>query len=139
MAAPGAYVVNLDTNIIVYEKNSEQVLPTASTAKVMTAILLLEQYQDQLDSITVSMPRYIQDELYGKGMQVADIRPGCAFSAPALRPCPLPCAPACAVAWPGGGVGIRAPRPCGTPVAGGVMPSGVNIFNLTCAKMCQTA
>ncbi len=22
------------------------------------------------------MPRYIQDELYGKGMQVADIRPG---------------------------------------------------------------
>ena len=68
VAAPGAYVVNLDTNIIVYEKNSEQVLPTASTAKVMTAILLLEQYQDQLDSITVSMPRYIQDELYGSGM-----------------------------------------------------------------------
>jgi len=76
VAAPGAYVVNLDTNIIVYEKNSEQVLPTASTAKVMTAILLLEQYQDQLDSITVSMPRYIQDELYLSGMQVADIRPG---------------------------------------------------------------
>ena len=76
VAAPGAYVVNLDTNIIVYEKNSDQPLPTASTAKVMTAILLLEQYQDQLDSVTVAMPRYVQDELYGKGMQVADIRPG---------------------------------------------------------------
>lgn len=76
VAAPGAYVVNLDTNIIVYEKNSDQPMPTASTAKVMTAVLLLEQYQDQLDEITVSMPRYIQDELYGKGMQVADIRPG---------------------------------------------------------------
>ena len=59
VAAPGVYVVNLDTNIIVYEKNSDQVLPTASTAKVMTAILLLEQYQDQLDSVTVSMPALI--------------------------------------------------------------------------------
>ena len=76
VAAPAAYVVNLDTNIIVYEKNSGQPLPTASTAKVMTAVLLLEQYQDQLDTVTVSMPRYIQDELYNQGMQVADIRPG---------------------------------------------------------------
>ena len=82
VAAPGAYVVNLDTNIIVYEKNSDQPLPTASTAKVMTAVLLLEQYQDQLDEITVTMPRYVQDELYtqrvvnGISLQLADIRPG---------------------------------------------------------------
>lgn len=76
VAAPGAYIVNTDTNIIVYEKNSEQPLAAASTTKVMTAILLLEQYQDQLDDVSVTMPRYVQDELYRKGMQVADIRPG---------------------------------------------------------------
>ena len=51
LTAPAAYVVNLDTNIVVYEKNSETPLSAASLTKLMTTLLLLENYQDQLDSI----------------------------------------------------------------------------------------
>ena len=40
--APAAYVVNLDTNIVVYEKNSETPLQAASLTKMMTTLLLLE-------------------------------------------------------------------------------------------------
>ena len=54
LTAPAAYVVNLDTNIVVYEKNSETPLSAASLTKLMTTLLLLENYQDQLDSISLT-------------------------------------------------------------------------------------
>lgn len=59
LTAPAAYVVNLDTNIVVYDKNSETQLQAASLTKMMTCLLMLEQYQDQLDTITVTAPSYI--------------------------------------------------------------------------------
>ena len=40
VAAPGAYVVNLDTNIIVYEKNSEQVSPVWTRSDVSSKTTL---------------------------------------------------------------------------------------------------
>ena len=75
-AAPAAYIVNTDSNIIVYEKNSEQQLPAASLTKLMTAILLLENYQDQLDTVTAAPDQSIQDYVYIHGGSHADIRPG---------------------------------------------------------------
>ena len=45
LTAPAGYVVNLDTNIVVYEKNSETQLSAASLTKMMTTLLLLENYQ----------------------------------------------------------------------------------------------
>ena len=41
-SAEGAYVVNLDTNIVVYEKNSDTPLTAASLAKLMTMLLMLK-------------------------------------------------------------------------------------------------
>ena len=76
IAAPAAYIVNTDSNIIVYEKNSEQQLPAASLTKLMTAILLLENYQDQLDTVTAAPDQSIQDYVYIHGGSHADIRPG---------------------------------------------------------------
>ena len=61
LSAPAAYVVNLDTNIVVYDKNSEVPLSAASLTKMMTTLLLLESYQDQLDSISLTAPSYIYD------------------------------------------------------------------------------
>ena len=75
-AAEAAYIVNLDTNLVVYEKNSETPLVAGSLTKLMTMILLLKNYQDQLDTITVTAPGYIYDYLYGKGASSADIRRG---------------------------------------------------------------
>lgn len=75
-SAEAAYVVNLDTNIVVYEKNSEAPLTAASLTKLMTMLLMLKNYQDQLDTVTVTMPRAINDILYPYNASVADIRPG---------------------------------------------------------------
>lgn len=74
--AEATYIVNLDTNIVVYQKNSDTQLTAASLTKMMTMLLMLKTYQDQLDTITVEMPRTIDDILYGTGASLADIRPG---------------------------------------------------------------
>ena len=78
LTAPAAYVVNLDTNIVVYDKNSDTQLQAASLTKMMTCLLLLEQYQDQLDTITVTAPSYIYDLIWEKttNASTADIRRG---------------------------------------------------------------
>ena len=76
VTAEAAYVVNTDTNLVVYEKNSETPVQAASLTKLMTMILLLKNYQDQLDTISVEAPAYIYDYLYGKGASSADIRSG---------------------------------------------------------------
>ena len=55
IAAPAAYIVNTDTNIIVYEKDSETQYQAASLTKLMTAILLLEEYGDDLDNTTATV------------------------------------------------------------------------------------
>ena len=70
------YVVNLDTGLVVCEKSSEEPMAAASLTKLMTIILMLKQYQDQLDTVTVTAPGYIYDILYGKNGSTADIRKG---------------------------------------------------------------
>ena len=75
--AEGAYIVNLDTNIVVYQKDSEKQLTAASLTKMMTMLLLLKNYQDELDTATGEMTRAIDDILYRTpGASLADIRPG---------------------------------------------------------------
>lgn len=78
LTAPAAYVVNLDTNIMVYEKNSETPLSAASLTKMMTTLLLLENYQDQLDTISLTAPSYIYDLIWEQSTNAstADIRRG---------------------------------------------------------------
>ena len=75
--AEGAYIVNLDTNIVVYQKDSEKQLTAASLTKMMTMLLLLKNHQDELDTATAEMTRAIDDILYRTpGASLADIRPG---------------------------------------------------------------
>lgn len=55
--------------------------PAASTTKLMTAILVMEQYQDQLDTVTGESSAYIRDTIYTFGLEHgalanADIRLG---------------------------------------------------------------
>ena len=78
LTAPAAYVVNLDTNIVVYEKNSETPLSAASLTKLMTTLLLLENYQDQLDTISLTAPSYVYDLIWEQSTNAssADIRRG---------------------------------------------------------------
>lgn len=78
LQAQAVYVVNLDTGLIVYEQNGEQPLGAASLTKLMTMLLLLKNYQDQLDTISVTAPSYIYDLIWQKttNASTADIRRG---------------------------------------------------------------
>ena len=69
-------IVNTDTNIIVYEKDSETQYQAASLTKLMTAILLLEEYGDDLDNTTATVSNAVQDYVYIHGGSNADIRAG---------------------------------------------------------------
>ncbi|MDD2992048.1 MAG: D-alanyl-D-alanine carboxypeptidase [Pygmaiobacter sp.] len=72
--ADAVYLVNLDTGIVVYQKNADKKRAPASLTKLMTALLLLENVPD-LDNTRITAPGYIFDELYGSGSSTADIRP----------------------------------------------------------------
>ena len=71
--ADAIYLVNLDTNTVVYEKNADKERPPASLTKLMTALLLLESGED-LETV-ITTPGYIYDELYLSGGSTADIYP----------------------------------------------------------------
>ena len=53
--AQSAYIVNTDTNIIVYDKDSTKQVSAGGLTKYMTIALLLTNYADQLDN-TFTMP-----------------------------------------------------------------------------------
>ncbi|MBC5582433.1 D-alanyl-D-alanine carboxypeptidase [Anaerofilum sp. BX8] len=72
--ADAVYLVNLDTGIVVYEKNADKKRPPASLTKLMTTLLLLENVPD-LDGTRITAPGYIFDELFGVPSSTADIRP----------------------------------------------------------------
>lgn len=58
------YLENLDTGLVLYEKNADQQVYPASLTKIMTAILVLENVKD-LDNETAEYPMWIQNMLYG--------------------------------------------------------------------------
>ena len=56
-------MINLDSNTIIYEKNSQERLYPASLTKIMTCILALEMVED-LDNETTTLKPYINNYLY---------------------------------------------------------------------------
>lgn len=75
--AQSAYIVNTDTNIIVYEKDSEKQVSAGGLTKYMTIALVLTNYADQLDH-TFTMPFAISD--YVHNTDNADMRSGETFT-----------------------------------------------------------
>ena len=58
----GVYMINLDTDTVVYEKNADQRMYPASLTKIMTAILAIENTPDL--QVEVTYPLYVQDIVY---------------------------------------------------------------------------
>ena len=75
--AQSAYIVNTDTNIIVYDKDSQKQVPAGGLTKYMTVALVLANYADQLDN-TFQMPFAISD--YVHNTDNADMRSGETFT-----------------------------------------------------------
>ncbi|WRS28601.1 D-alanyl-D-alanine carboxypeptidase family protein [Oscillospiraceae bacterium MB08-C2-2] len=63
VSAQYVYLYNLDTETLIYEKNSNEAAYPASLTKIMTCLLALEMTED-LDSTLLTYPLYIQDFLY---------------------------------------------------------------------------
>ena len=61
--AASAYIVNTDTNIIVYDKDSTRQVSAGGLTKYMTIALVLTNYADQLDN-TFQMPFAISDYVF---------------------------------------------------------------------------
>ena len=62
-AGTECYIVNTDTNIIVYDKDSTKQVSAGGLTKYMTIALLLTNYADHLDD-TFQMPFAISDYVY---------------------------------------------------------------------------
>lgn len=74
-----AYLVNMDTKEVVFQKNADKQLVPASLTKIMTAVILLEQYKDNITALSttyVSGTSACFDELYLTGCSTADIQIG---------------------------------------------------------------
>ena len=73
--AEGVYLINLDTNEVIYEKNSREKMYPASLTKIMTTILALE-YTDHPEDEMVTMKGYIENEMYLKRKEMGGISLG---------------------------------------------------------------
>jgi D-alanyl-D-alanine carboxypeptidase (penicillin-binding protein 5/6) len=70
--AAAVYLVNLDAEQVIYQKNAHQPIAPASLTKLMTAILALENCED-LDGTQVTLKGYIQNEMYIKNNALGGI------------------------------------------------------------------
>lgn len=74
-----AYMINLDTKSVVYEKNADAQQMPASLVDIMTAIVVLENCQDT-DSVTITADKKLYDEFdeyeYPDDLRYADILDG---------------------------------------------------------------
>ena len=66
VSSEAAVLINLDKDIVVYEKNPTKKMYPASLTKIMTAIVVLDHVED-LDNTTFKAPLVVFDELYGQG------------------------------------------------------------------------
>ena len=72
--AGGVYLVNLDTDQVIYQQNAQRRSFPASMTKVMTAILLLENADSLDDTFPAEYAHF--DEFAGLNVSSADIRAG---------------------------------------------------------------
>ena len=66
------YLLNLDTDNLVYEKNSTERLYPASTTKIMTYIVTVENVKD-LKGTKVTVDKEILDQLLGTGSSLSGL------------------------------------------------------------------
>ncbi|MDR3645891.1 MAG: D-alanyl-D-alanine carboxypeptidase [Clostridia bacterium] len=75
VASQTVYMINTDTNTVVYEKNANQKVYPASLTKLMTAILTVEKFGNNLDK-QVTVTSGDLDPLHGTGSSSANLKVG---------------------------------------------------------------
>lgn len=72
-AAQAVYLINLDSEMTIYEKQADKKIEPSSLAQLMTVVLALENVKNPIDEM-VTMKSYIQDEMYRQGVKLGRIR-----------------------------------------------------------------
>ena len=75
LTSEGIYLVNTDSDTVIYSKNANERMAPASLTKVMTAIVILENVDD-LDNVTATAEQWMFDEFYGLNISNAGIVTG---------------------------------------------------------------
>ena len=88
ITAQGAYMVNLDTDTVVYEKDAHKKLYPASLTKLMTCLLLVENIPD-LDNVTITAKAAILGTFSTMNVSLAGILAGEQLTARELLYCML--------------------------------------------------
>lgn len=72
-AAQAVYLVNLDSDMLIYDKNADKKTEPSSLAQLMTVVLALERVKDPENEFA-TMKSYIQDEMYRQNIALGGIR-----------------------------------------------------------------
>lgn len=64
LQSQGVYLINLDSDMVIYQKNASQKMYPSWLTMIMTAILVMENVED-LDSTVVTANQWMFDEFYG--------------------------------------------------------------------------
>jgi len=69
------FMVNLDTDTVVYSLNPDEQLPMASMTKIMTYIVAYENIPD-IEHAVITVPQSVEDDLAGTGSSLAGVQVG---------------------------------------------------------------
>ncbi len=69
--AQAAYMVNLETGMVMYEKNAQEHVDPSSLTMIMTAILAYERIEDR-DNTMIPLRAYVEDTIYTAGLKVRE-------------------------------------------------------------------
>lgn len=72
-AAQAVYLVNLDSEITIYEKDADKKVEPSLLAQLMTVVLALENVKNPAEEV-VAMKGYIEDEMYRQNVKLGGIR-----------------------------------------------------------------
>ena len=81
VTAQAAYFINLDTGIVMFERNADEARSIASLTKLMTALLLVENVSDLSGTMITAERSLYVFPITMPGASNADIRPGESVSA----------------------------------------------------------
>ncbi|WP_322172528.1 D-alanyl-D-alanine carboxypeptidase family protein [Acutalibacter caecimuris] len=69
------FMLNLDTDTVVYTYNPDEQLPMASMTKIMTYIIAYENIPD-IENTVITVPQSVADDLEGTGSSLAGVQVG---------------------------------------------------------------
>jgi D-alanyl-D-alanine carboxypeptidase len=75
LTANAAYFINLDSGLVIYEKNANERVHPASTTKIMTAALVMTMCAD-LENTIVTVPEGVWSEFEGEDVSNAGLKVG---------------------------------------------------------------